>query len=89
MVKVKPAEKQAKPVELKMVEPKERRVEVQIGSDDGLVPGHELKFFSNHPGMAKVPAEQQRIDDLEKKLKELLDEVTKIKKEKSSSPSAK
>ena len=95
-VKVNPVKKAAKAVrqkslvgEIKKVEPKQRRVELQIGSDDGLVPGHELKLSSSRPGTVKVPAEQQRIDELEKKLKELLDEVTKIKKEKSKSPSAK
>ena len=88
-VNVNPVEKGPVVGEIKKVEPKQRRVEFQIGSDDGLVPGHELKLFSNHPGMVKVPAEQQRIDELEKKLKELLDEVTKIKNEKSKSPSGK
>jgi hypothetical protein len=35
--------------EVKRVDPTNRRVEITIGSDDGLVPGHELFLFRQHP----------------------------------------
>jgi hypothetical protein len=35
--------------EVKRVDPSNRRVEITIGSDDGLVPGHELYLFRTTP----------------------------------------
>ncbi len=111
-------------VEVKKVDPTNRRVEIHIGSDDGLVGVHELKLpqaelklsvlpqvlelekklIETHfgsevnveikPSRAEVakslkPSEQQQIEELEKKLKALLDEVANLKKGQTKGPSRK
>src|ERR1039457_19542 len=48
---------------VKPVDPTKHRVEVHIGSDDGLVKGHGLTLFGK-----TQPSDQKRIDELEKKL---------------------
>ena len=98
-------QKASKPVQVKKVEPTKRRVEITIGSDDGLAPGHILELVK--PNIAKVvkpkslgdftietdhtPArsEQQRIEELEKTLKKLVQEVDRLKKERDEARAAK
>ena len=77
--------------EIKRVNPSKRRVEITIGSDDGLVPGHELELKKASPvklGTVTLPvrSEQQRIEALERTLKKLIGEVDRLKKERENSP---
>ena len=46
--------------EVKRVDPTNRRVELSIGSDDGLVVGHELFLFRHH-SPARIPRQSQII----------------------------
>ncbi len=68
---------------IERVNPKDRRVEITIGSHDGLVQGDELKLFTDHPAKGKAPSDQQRIEELESRLKKLLDEVDSLKQERA------
>jgi len=83
-------EKSPKTGVIKKVDPTKPRVEGTIGSDDGLVEGHKLTIHPSAIGAVKVPqrSDQQRIEELEKKLKELLDEVSDLKKGNSQGASA-
>jgi len=65
---------------VKPVDPTNHRVELHIGSHDGLVTTDQgLTLTTNHPS-----SDQRRIDALEKTLQKLLKEVASLKKEKSS-----
>ena len=45
---------------MKQVDPTNRRVEITIGSDDGLVLGHEL-FLYRHQAAARIPRQDHII----------------------------
>ena len=86
--KVNPADPSAKgPVDdqVKKVEPKEHRLEVQSARTTALWQDTSSNFSAAPTWGCEAGIESNRIDELEKKLKELLDEVTKLKKEKSQS----
>jgi bla regulator protein blaR1 len=61
---------------VKPVDPTKHRVEVRLRADDLLLKGQDLTQGGKLPS-----SDQKRIDELEKKLEKLLDEVASLKKE--------
>ena len=74
------ADAAAAKAQVKKVDPKQVLRELTIGTDDGMVPNHELRVFKRS---ADRPADEDRIQALEKKLNKLLEEVASLKKERS------
>jgi beta-lactamase regulating signal transducer with metallopeptidase domain len=84
-------EKIPKTVETKEVDPTKRQFEVMVGSSVGHGEGHMLgvKELEIRTDKLVLASEQHRIEELEKKLKALLDEVASLKKDQSKGAAAK
>jgi hypothetical protein len=74
--------------EVKKVDPTQGRIELKIGSDDGLAIDPMTKS-GRVVGAVKVRSEQQRIEELERTLKKLLNEVDSLKKDREKGAVAK
>jgi beta-lactamase regulating signal transducer with metallopeptidase domain len=84
-------QKSPRTVETKKVDPTKRQFEVTFGSRVGHGEGHKLehKELEIRSDKLVLSSEQHRIEELEKKLKALLDEVASLKKDQSKGAAGK
>jgi beta-lactamase regulating signal transducer with metallopeptidase domain len=73
--------------EVKTIDPSKPLVELKLGSDDVLVKDPRSKAGQLILGKVKPRSEEKRLEELERTLKKLIDEVDRLKKERASEPS--